>query len=380
MSLLTNLLGYYKLDGDATDSTGTQDGVITGSPTFISAVLGQGIQNGGSNTKYISFSPALALGTSFSMSAWIRRTTASLAGRTPFVFINSDLCGWYIASDNVIEFFDHFGTDRKSTFTTVLNTWHHVVATYDGSTLRWYVDGAAAGTNSFTPFFGFPSSTMIVERIAGDNITFGGFEGDIDEVGFWTRVLDATEVGDLYNSGVGLSYPFSPAPTVSTVDPSSGPSAGGTPVTVTGTNFVDGATVTFGGVSAANVVWVSSTEITCETPAGTPSAAVTVRVTNPDTQYAELSSAFTYDAAPSVPAGEGRDPALDQHDHGLHFANAFQGRASSVQSVNGQVQHVNSVESIIFSPIDIPRDDGRYSGAIKFRFRSYKKRRSNSFS
>src|SRR5262249_5077390 len=46
------------------------------------------------------------------------------------------------------------------------------------------------------------------------------------------------------------------APTVSSVSPNNGPAAGGTGVTITGTNFAAGATVTFGGAAATNVVVV----------------------------------------------------------------------------------------------------------------------------
>src|SRR5262249_16856205 len=56
-------------------------------------------------------------------------------------------------------------------------------------------------------------------------------------------------------------------PFVSSLTPNNGPTAGGTAVTITGTNFVAGATVTFGGTAATNVVVVNSTTITATTPA-----------------------------------------------------------------------------------------------------------------
>ena len=49
-------------------------------------------------------------------------------------------------------------------------------------------------------------------------------------------------------------------------------------MTITGTNFAAGATVTFGSTAATNVVVVSSTTITATTPAGS-AGAVTVTVT-----------------------------------------------------------------------------------------------------
>jgi IPT/TIG domain len=57
------------------------------------------------------------------------------------------------------------------------------------------------------------------------------------------------------------------APTVASVSPDNGPFNGGTSVTITGTGFVNGATVTFGGVAATSVVVVDSTTITCIVPA-----------------------------------------------------------------------------------------------------------------
>ena len=73
----------------------------------------------------------------------------------------------------------------------------------------------------------------------------------------------------------------SPAPTITSIDPTSGPTAGGTSVTITGTNFVDGATVTFGGLAAIPVTFVDSTTLIATTAAHVAEV-VDVVVTNPD--------------------------------------------------------------------------------------------------
>jgi len=86
-----------------------------------------------------------------------------------------------------------------------------------------------------------------------------------------------------------------PAPTLSTVTPNNGPVAGGTTVTISGTNFVSGATVAFGGTAATNVNVASSTSITASTPAHADGT-VDVTVTNPDGQVATKSQSFTYNA------------------------------------------------------------------------------------
>ena len=90
-----------------------------------------------------------------------------------------------------------------------------------------------------------------------------------------------------------------PAPTVTRVSPNNGTTAGGTAVTITGTNFAAGATVMFGSTAASNAVVVSGTQITATTPAGS-AGAVMVTVSNPGGQSGGLASAFTYVAPPTV--------------------------------------------------------------------------------
>jgi acid phosphatase len=96
------------------------------------------------------------------------------------------------------------------------------------------------------------------------------------------------------------------APIISTVSPTSGPAAGGTTVTISGTGFATGATVTFGGTAATNVNVVGSTTITAVTPAHA-SGQVNVVVTNPGGQSATKTNGYSYAAggggtAPTVTA------------------------------------------------------------------------------
>ena len=88
------------------------------------------------------------------------------------------------------------------------------------------------------------------------------------------------------------------APTVTSVSPNSGPTAGGTSVTITGTNLTGATSVTFGGASATNVVVTNSTTITAKTPAHA-AGAVTVTVTTSGGTGSKT-SAYTYVAPPTV--------------------------------------------------------------------------------
>jgi hypothetical protein len=56
-------------------------------------------------------------------------------------------------------------------------------------------------------------------------------------------------------------------PSVSGISPTSGPTTGGTTVTITGANFTGATKVVFGAVAATSFTVVSSTEITAVSPA-----------------------------------------------------------------------------------------------------------------
>jgi len=86
----------------------------------------------------------------------------------------------------------------------------------------------------------------------------------------------------------GLTVP----PAVTGISPSSGTPDGGTSVTLTGKNFVAGATVSFGG-AAAVVTSVNAATIVAKTPAHKPGS-VNIVVKNPDGQSGTLSNGFIY--------------------------------------------------------------------------------------
>ncbi len=90
------------------------------------------------------------------------------------------------------------------------------------------------------------------------------------------------------------------APAVTGVSPNSGPTAGGTTVTIVGSNFTGATAVDFGTKAASDVVAVNSTTIIAVSPAEAGVADVTV-VTPAGTSATTSADQFTYIApAPTV--------------------------------------------------------------------------------
>ena len=110
-----------------------------------------------------------------------------------------------------------------------------------------------------------------------------------------------------------------PAPTIDSIAPAAGGTAGGTNVTITGQNFGSGATVSFGSSAATNVAVIDATTITATSPAhsGGP---VDVVVKNPDDQQGVLTNGFTYQLPPPAitqvsPNSGSIDGGTTRHDY-----------------------------------------------------------------
>jgi len=105
-------------------------------------------------------------------------------------------------------------------------------------------------------------------------------------------------------------YACAGAPVISAVSPLSGTTAGGTTITISGTELTGASAVTVGGVAASGVTAVSSTRVTAVTPAHA-AGLVGVAVTTPG-GTTTAGGAFTY-LAPEAPAASTPTvpPAID---------------------------------------------------------------------
>ena len=82
--------------------------------------------------------------------------------------------------------------------------WHHVAGTYDGSTVRLFVDGRQVGT-------GTPANVAIEYDLPHPDMSLGSYQdectmflvGDIDGVSVWDRALPIGDIGGLIRALIG---------------------------------------------------------------------------------------------------------------------------------------------------------------------------------
>jgi hypothetical protein len=161
------------------------------------------------------------------------------------------------------------------------------------------------------PAAGWADATETVKLTASDGA--GG-----DELGFSVAVSGETIVAGAPGAKVGgnffqgAAYVFGPAaagaPTVTNVNPAEGPEAGGTPVTITGTNLAGATDIKFGGNAATGVSCATATECTATSPAGAGLVDVTI-TTLAGTSATSAADRFTYLAPLVAPTVTNVNPA-----------------------------------------------------------------------
>ena len=226
----------------------------------------------------------------------------------------------------------------------------HTIALKDGAVLAWGVN--TSGQCNIPA-----SANSDVTAIAGGGLHTIALKGGV--VLAWGRTSEgqcnipaAAQSGVIAIAG-GARHTIAlrvPAPTITLVTPAEGPLAGGTPITIRGTNFVAGATsVSVDGNPATSVVVTSPTSLTAITPPGLVEGSVSVDVTTLG-GTSSRPNAFTYEAPP-CPAdlnGDGVVNSLDMIILLNAFGNCPPSPTSCPADLNGDGV-VNALDVIILS-------------------------------
>lgn len=104
------------------------------------------------------------------------------------------------------------GTDARGDTQLPLNAWTHLSATYNGTTLKMYVNGIEAATKTFS---GTIESSTNPLQIGANSIWGEHFEGLIDDVRLYNRVLSQAEIQADMDKEVGITSSVSPSPSLS---------------------------------------------------------------------------------------------------------------------------------------------------------------------
>lgn len=208
-TLNNDLVSYWKLDeasGTRADSVGSNhltDNNTVGSTTGI---LNSCADFVAASSERLSIADNATLRpATFSFSFWYKTSTSDRFALSKI----SGNSGYDAGLTTAGNLFIRIGTGSAvplvtDVITTHNGNWHHCVGTYDGTTYRLYRDGVqrATGTHAYSSAISQPFYLGVRNNLSDY------WNGQIDEVGFWSRHLTADEVTELYNSSSGKAYPF----------------------------------------------------------------------------------------------------------------------------------------------------------------------------
>ncbi len=185
--------GTTTVDASGNSNTGTISGATwTGSGRYGSALS----FNGTSNRVNISDANSLDLTAGMTIEAWVYPGTVSGWRTVMLKEIANGLAYALYASDDKTHpavYINTGGADLYAAGTTALpaNAWSHLAATYDGTMLRLYVNGAPAGSRPTTGSMQVSTGAL---RVGGNAVWGEYYQGRIDEVRIYNRALAQTEI------------------------------------------------------------------------------------------------------------------------------------------------------------------------------------------
>ncbi|MFA6597452.1 MAG: LamG-like jellyroll fold domain-containing protein [Ignavibacteriaceae bacterium] len=213
------LIAYYPFNGNANDESGNgRNGVVYGA-SLTTDRFGNPDKayqfNGTSNYIDIPGTNNLHLNTNgLSLAAWINFTEPNDIHAIVGKHISGYGNGYYlmIRPATKFEFLVDSDFGLRSTESYNDGNWHFVVGTFDGSTMKLYVDGALKSSQPKTYSSLNDSTLTIGKHHAGVATDF--FNGKLDDIRIFDKAISETEVLQLFNDGINLNqglvvhYPF----------------------------------------------------------------------------------------------------------------------------------------------------------------------------
>lgn len=215
-TLLTDLLAYWKLDDQNwLDSTANGKNLTALQPLSngTGIINGDAVFGGSADGLY---NYLIAQGDSLSCSIWVKAVEnasggfQAVVGNWNFNYGQAIGLSWVVNIDptghaviTTAKWSDET-TGAITSGSTLQVGWNHICFAVSPATNAIYLNGTK--TTGSIPTMDLINDIIEIGFQSRDGLYF---DGELDEVGLWNRVLSDAEVASLYNSGSARTYPFS---------------------------------------------------------------------------------------------------------------------------------------------------------------------------
>ena len=196
------------------DASGSGNGGSIGSAAWSTAgKYGNALSFNGSSARVtVPDSSSLRLSTGMTLEAWVFPTTVNAAWRDVIYKGNDDYYLEATSSNGRPVGGGTFGGNNGEAYGTAnlaANTWTHVAVTYDGTTLRFFVNGTQVSSNARSGTIATSSGAL---SIGGDALYGQYFSGRIDDVRIYNRALTPTQIQTDMATPIGGAPPSDTQP------------------------------------------------------------------------------------------------------------------------------------------------------------------------
>jgi hypothetical protein len=204
----TGLIAQYPFNGNANDTVGGHNGTTVGTPTYAAGKIGQAIQLNGVDQMVDVGAVGVSGAAPRTIAGWAKAN--ALVGALPDWI---DIFGFTGPAGNYGHFdielvnassrgygIHVYGWERN--IMPIDFEWHHLAASYDGTTIKWYGDGRLISSDS-SLVLATPDNVHMGKRDDNENY----WPGRVDEVRIYSRALSDAQIAWLADYTSVLSIP-----------------------------------------------------------------------------------------------------------------------------------------------------------------------------
>ncbi len=207
------LVAHYAFDGNANDSSGNgYNGTVNGNATYVAGVDGQAIALDGSRAYVAVTTVGITGAAPRTIAGWAKADTTTITAWTNvFGFTGAATNGQHfdieaVGTSGTNSTLGYYGLHRHGWEFDILPIdleWHHLAATFDGTTVTWYGDGLPIGSDEVTNV-ATPGAFHIGKRQDNENF----FPGAVDDVRVYDHALSDGEIASLAGRTMPVHKPF----------------------------------------------------------------------------------------------------------------------------------------------------------------------------